>query len=449
MDFIPLIAQPLLLAFAATFTHPTFQRWLLLLAAAILTPGGHTITNLLRTVSVLATGHPSSYHRVFSHRRWALWGLGRALAGFILTHWVPEGPVYVAGDDTVDEHPGRKVFGKARHRDPVRSSHTFTAWRWGHKWVVLSILVKFSFATRPWALPVLVVLYRSEEWNRKHGRRHRTPATLMRQLLAVLLHWFPERHFIFAGDGSYGTHALARFAHRHRRHLTLVSRFYPKANLYDPPPAVPGKPKAGRPRKKGHKQPSPQQVVAGAKRCRLKVRWYGGTTRKVEVVSGTGHWYTGGQGLVAVLWVFVHDLTGTHRDEYFFTTAVTMPLRQLIETYTGRWSIETTFQELRAYLGLETTRGRTQATVLRAAPCLFGLFSVVVVLYALLPASYTRAARVLWCGKSEVTFSDAITAVRRWIWVEWIFVICGHKETFTKLPGSLRNLLLYALAPAA
>jgi hypothetical protein len=449
MNFIPSVVQPLLLGFAVAFTEPTFERWLLLLVAALLTPGRHTISNLLRTMSPLASGHPSSYHRVFSQRRWSLGRLGRALAGFILEHWVPEGPVYVAGDDTVDEHPGRKVFGKGRHRDPVRSSHSFMAYRWGHKWMVLSILVKFSFATRPWALPVLVALYRSEQWNTKHGRRHKTPATLMRQLLAVLIHWFPQRHFIFSGDGSYGTHELARFAHRHRGHLTLVSRFYANANLYAAPPTVRGKRNFGRPRKKGAKQPSPQEVVAGAKRRRMRVRWYGGTTRKVEVVSGTGLWYRGGQGLVPVLWVFVHDLSGTHRDEYFFSTEVKMPLRQLIETYTGRWSIETTFQEMRAYLGLETTRGRKEATVLREAPCLFGLFSVVVLLYALLPARSTRAARVLWLGKSEVTFSDAITAVRRWVWVEWVFVTCGHKQAFTKLPRPLRAVLLYALAPAA
>ena len=78
-----------------------------------------------------------------------------------------------------------------------------------------------------------------------------------------------------------------------------------------------------------------------------------------------------------MLWVFVHDLTGTHRDSYLFSTDPTMPVARVIETYTGRWNIETTFQEMRAYLGLETTRGRTKNTVLRAAPCLFGLYSVV------------------------------------------------------------------------
>jgi len=58
----------------------------------------------------------------------------------------------------VDEHRGTKVYGKACHRDAVRSTHSFTAYRWGHKWVVLAILVQFPFATRRWALPILEVL---------------------------------------------------------------------------------------------------------------------------------------------------------------------------------------------------------------------------------------------------------------------------------------------------
>jgi len=394
MISIPSRATPLLLEFACAFTKPTFQRWLILLVAAILTTGRRTILNLLRPVGGLAPGHPASYHRVFSQRRWSPGKLARGLAGFILAHWVPQGPVFLAGDDTVDEHPGPQVFGKARHRDPVRSTHTFTAFRWGPKWGVLAILVKLPFTTRPWALPVLVALYRSQEWNTAHHRRHKTPSDLMRQLLAGLIHWFPDRKFLFAGDGSYGTHELAPFAHRHRRHLTVVSRFSPDANLYQPPPVAGRRLKGGRPRKKGAKQPSPQEVVARAKRRRLTVTWYGGSHRKVEVVTGTGYWYKGGQGLVPIRWVFGPDLTGTHREESFFTPDQAMSPKPIIEPDTGRWSIETTFQELRAYLGLGTTRAWTEATVLRVAPCGFGLFSVVALLYALLPARQTRGGQV-------------------------------------------------------
>ena len=73
----------------------------------------------------------------------------------------PTARSHLVGDDTVDGHPGRTVYGKARHRDAVRSSHSYTAWRYGHKWVVLAVLVKFPFATRRWALPVLIDLYRT------------------------------------------------------------------------------------------------------------------------------------------------------------------------------------------------------------------------------------------------------------------------------------------------
>jgi len=440
--------DPLFLEFFRHFSEPTYQRFLFLLAWAVLTVGRRTVSNLLRTAGKTARGHASSYHRLFSKRRWSLWPLARALAAFILDRWIPTGPVRVVFDDTVDGHKGKHVYGKACHRDAVRSTHSYTAYRWGHKWVVLCLLVKFPFAARPWALPVLVALYRSREWNEKHGRRHKTPPELARQLLAVLMHWFPERKFVSAGDGGFSTHDLAGFAFRHRTRAALVGRFYPKANLYAPPPER--KPRqTGRPAEKGRKLPPPESVVKRSARKRLRVSWYGGGTRRVEVVSGTGLWYKAGQGVVEVRWVFVHDLDGTHRDEYFFSTDANLTPKEIIEIFTGRWSIEVTFQELRAYLGLETTRGRTEKTVLRAAPCLFGLYSVVALAYAALPASQARAGRVEWAGKTETTFSDAITAVRRQLWREWVFKRGAHAAAFTKLPPSTQAFLLAALAPAA
>jgi hypothetical protein len=449
VTIIPELVRSLVQPMADAFTRPTFKRFFTLMAAAILGTGRRTVSNLLRTAGGPATGHPSSYHSVFSRRRWSTWVLARALAGILTRRFAPGEPIPLAGDDTVDEHRGATVYGKGRHRDPVRSTHSYTAWRWGHKWVVLAVLVKFPFASRPWALPVLVALYRTPEWDREHGRRHKTPCELMRQLLAVLIHWSPGRRFVFAGDGGYGTHALARFAHRHRRRLTLVSRFYPDAQLYEPAPEVVGKRPAHRPRKKGEKRPTPEAVVATTDRTALDVSWYGGGRRDIEVVVGTGHWLKSGKGLVPVRWAFVHDVTGTHRDDYFFSTDTEMAPKSIVETFTGRWSVETTFQEMRPYLGLETTRGRSESTVLRAAPCLFGLYSVVALVYERLRSRRRSTARVDWAGKVGATFSDAMATVRRWLWSDWVFAHHGRGEAFSKLPRALRNLLLSALAPAA
>jgi hypothetical protein len=316
--------------------------------------------------------------------------------------------------------------------------------------VVLSVLVRFPFARRQWALPVLVALYHSKKYDEKAGRKHKPPQQLLRGLCCLLLRWFPHRRFVLAADGDYASHELARFSAAQRGRLGLVSKFYKDAKLYERPPAVEGKKGPGRPRVKGEKVPTPQEVVADARRTRLrKVAWYGGGVREVEVVSGTAHWYKAGQGLVLVRWLFVHDLTGTHRDEYFMTTDVTMTERQVVETYVGRWNEETTFQEMRSYMGLETTRGWKEKTVLRVAPCLFGVYTLVACLYSRLPRRYRRERAVLWAGKTDVTFSDAITAVRRWLWLEWVFAIPGFKPVFEKLSRPFRSLLLHALAPTA
>jgi hypothetical protein len=442
---LPQEATSLLLALAPAFTAPTGQRFALLLAAAVLTTGRRTIANLLRTVGALAVGHRTTYQRVLSSASWSGVRLACLLTRFVLRHWLPADPVLLVGDDTVDGHKGKKVYGKARHRDPVRSSHSFTAWRYGHKWVVLAVLVPFPFATRPWALPVVVDLYRSAQDNRRRHRRHRTPAQLMCRLLRLLLLWVPGRRFVFVGDAGYGTHEVARFAQRHQQRLTLVSKLHPKASLYEPPPPYDGR---GRPRVKGAALPKPHQAAAVGPRQRLTVGWYGGGRRRVEVVSGAGHWYRSGAGLVALRWVYVHDGTGTHRDEYFFTTDPDLKPATIIGWYTGRWNIETTFQELRAHLGLETTRGWCAATVLRAAPCLFGLYTVVALLYAALPASKRRGT-IGWPGKAGVTFSDALTAVRRWLWVEGVFPQAGGVAVLEKLPEPLREILFATLAPAA
>jgi hypothetical protein len=56
---------------------------------------------------------------------------------------------------------------------------------------------------------------------------------------------------------------------------------------------------------------------------------------------------------------------------------------------------------------------------------------------------------VKWESKPSVTFSDAIAAVRRWLWTHWVFPRAGHDSAFEKLSEPFRQLLLYPLAPAA
>ncbi len=443
---LPPEARPLVTALVFSLTNPTYQRFSTLLVGAVLTTGRCTVANLLRTLRHLAPGHRTDYQRVLSRAPWSGLALGCALMRLVLDRLVPDGPIARVGDDTVDGHNGKHVHGKGRHRDAVRSTHTYTAWRYGHRRVVLAVPVRLPFAARPWALPVLVDLYRTPEVRKAEGARHRTPARLVCRLLRLLLIRFPDRTFVFAGDSGYGTHEVARFCHRHRARLPPVSKRHPYANLFDLPPPYAGN---GRPRVKGEQRPKPRAAVATATAfTRREVGWYGGGRRTVQARDGTGHRYKAGEGLVPLRWVFVRDQTGTHRDEYLFTTDPTLTPAAVIGHYCGRWNIETTFQDARCCLGLEGTRGWREKTVLRAGPCLLGLYSVVAILFRTLPEA-KRVGVVAWPGKTTMTFSDALCTVRRWLWAEAILPQPGDGTAIQKLPEPIRERLLTTLAPAA
>ena len=247
------------------------------------------------------------------------------------------------------------------------------------------------------------------------------------------------------GDGGYGAHELARSRHGHRGRLTPVSKLHPEANPFEPPGPDPGD---GRPAAKGQAPPRPCRAAAAAEPRPATVGWYGGGTRSVGIAGGSGHRYESGHGPVPIGRASVKDRGGTHRDECSFGTGPAMDPVAMVDAHAGRRDLEAAFQEARCRPGLETTRGWCRRTAPRAAPRLFGLYTTVALPYQALPDS-KRPGGVRRPGKVGVTFSDAPTSVRRWPWRERVSPQAGGGAALEGLPQSLRDVLFYALAPAA
>ena len=140
---LPSEAQPLIQALAPVFTRPTLHRFVTLFGSAILTTGRRTVANILRTAAPIARGHRTTFQRLLSAAEWSGLHLACQLCRLVLALIPTQQTVVLVGDDTVDGHPGRKVYGKARHRDPIHSGHGDTSWRYSHKWAVLAVLVRF------------------------------------------------------------------------------------------------------------------------------------------------------------------------------------------------------------------------------------------------------------------------------------------------------------------
>ena len=198
---------------------------------------------------------------------------------------------------------------------------------------------------------------------------------------------------------------------------------------------------------------TPVWLAAAANRQHQRLRWYGNSQRDVELLSGCGGWYRGRgdgkAGLVPVRWTFVHDPQG-ERDDYFYSTDPTLTSRQIVELFAARWAVEVTFEEAKGLLGFETTRQRCEKSVLRSGPCLLGLFSVVSLIYAeLAKAGKVKGYGTPCYAKCNPTFADALASVRRLFWERIILLQAPHGRLATKLPATLKELLLEHLAAAA
>ena len=172
----------------------------------------------------------------------------------------------------------------------------------------------------------------------------------------------------------------------------------------------------GRPRIKGRRLPTPEHVAKNprTKWQRAVVDWYGGTRRAKRLCSGKGLWYKCGCGVTEVRWVVVRDPEGKHKDEVFFTTDMNLTPKEIVEAFVRRWSLETTFQEAREHLGLETLRNRSGEAVRRSVPMLLGLYSLTVVWFARHVRHPERCRRNRpWYVKDSVTFSDMLAAARK------------------------------------
>ena len=121
----------------------------------------------------------------------------------------------------------------------------------------------------------------------------------------------------------------------------------------------------------------------------------------------------------------------------------------MVERYTPRGSLDTTFQACREHLPRASTTSDGQQTVQRFPPCVFGLYPMVVLLYWQLPQPFNMLSPVCWRGKSTVTFAAMLICVRRALWEQWGFHTQTHSQECSTLSPSLQDPSLAALVPAA
>ena len=110
-----------------------------------------------------------------------------------------------------------------------------------------------------------------------------------------------------------------------------------------------------------------------------------------------------------------------------------------------RWCLESTFEESRAHLGIETQRQWSDLAIERTTPLLFGLYSLVTLFGSTLTPNGRPAFRqASWYQKSAATFSDILAVVRRHLWGNFSFPTSRSNPNVVLLPRSALAQLAYA-----
>lgn len=149
--------------------------------------------------------------------------------------------------------------------------------------------------------------------------------------------------------------------------------------------------------------------------------WYEAGERMIEIASDTAVWRHGGLPVVPIRWFLIRDPANRFSLQALLCTDLDRNPEQIAGWFVRRWSVELTFQEVRAHLGVETQRQWSDTAIARTTPCLLALFSIVTLLAARLTARQRRRIAVAaWYPRPRLTFADALAAVRCAIWRERI-----------------------------
>ena len=175
--------------------------------------------------------------------------------------------------------------------------------------------------------------------------------------------------------------------------------------------------------------------------------WYGGSSREVEVASGTAVWYHSGLAPVPMRWVLIRDPHGKFEPQALLSTDLGLSAVQIVEWFVLRWQLEVTFHEGRTHLGLETQRQWSEPAIRRTTPALLGLFSVVSLFaHELLQGQQLPLRQAAWYAKTAPAFGDALAFVRQQLWPSVLSSMSCESSDMVKIPRPIFQHLTETLA---
>jgi hypothetical protein len=436
--------------FAPLFSRPVYKSVQLLFIGHILTKGRRTIADILRTLNLSQTKNFSKFHWVLSKAKWSGLKASRILFTAILKVF-PTDEIVIPIDTHVERRKGEKIKGLGIQRDAVRSTKKKKVLVTGLLWLVASVSIKMPGAITQWSLPFFSQLIppkrplsssrNNSDLKSKKKRKTLTEWTV--QLVWIISKWVQNIPFVIVADHAFACHAIAHACVKAKG--ALISRMRMDARIFNFP--EPTKKRKGRPLLVGKRCPLFADYLTDetVNWESIRVKWYGGQEKELLILTGVHLWYAYGIPPLPLRWVLIKDPKNTKEPVVLFSTNVKHSAKRIIELFVSRWPIEVTFEESRRHLGIETQRQWSDKAIERTTPCIFGSFSVTVLMgHELSKETKIPIQGTSWYHKNHVTFSDVLCYVRQGILREKYFSKFGFKTKLGK--KDLEELILWVTA---
>lgn len=113
--------------FASYFTAAVWRHVLVPAAGALLAPGRRTVAAAPRVMGLDRAPGFAVHHRVLGTGRWSSRAVVHRLSLLLVAASVPEGPVVVGSDDSIERRWGAKIKARGISRDPPCAPATVTS----------------------------------------------------------------------------------------------------------------------------------------------------------------------------------------------------------------------------------------------------------------------------------------------------------------------------------
>jgi hypothetical protein len=397
------------------FSAPSYSIFVALLVGWVLTVGEHTISKVILTMRLHESRHFASIYRFLGKGQWSVeWVSHRLFRALVDTLIEVGAEIRVVVDDTLNKHRGKKICGAGWQHDGSAPKHTKQT-GYGVCFVLIGLAVRIpQISDRFFCLPYAARLWWPPKAKVKpEGLPYKTKPQIGLELINLTRSWLREgERMRVVADLGYCCETILK---GRPKDVHVTGRIRTDSALFAPV-QTPTSSKRGRPRKKGHRLPTPAAMFQdpNLKWSEIKAFCYG-TEIRLMVHQFTALWYHSA-GIERITILLCRDPNGRHPDIVFFDTDIQATPQQIIERYGSRWSIEITNRETKQLLGAADPQCRSENSVMRAPMFAYWAYSFVVLWFV---RQYSTAKNLVadpapWYRKKKsITFSDMLAAARR------------------------------------